>query len=270
MAEAQEGGGVRKFKREYGAELRAQIEVDRFFFAIFDSGCLYLTRDNAGKKISKSACSRRWFNSGQSRRPPRPRSADMRPRSAGRAAGDSAAARADGGARRSGWDAPQGQLPDRVQELLLGLHSRLAALEAASSGERSEVLQVRDEKKPFIPSLFSLACTNSVPSRRPSGSSRAESPRRALAQVRERLQAVEMEQAAARAEQRTLATSEAVLQLERDLLTPLGGGCWRPRAGGPSPKAVHAATPTAWRWRGSALSGSCGWWSVCRPVARCA
>ena len=40
-------------------------------------------------------------------------------------------------------------------------------------------------------------------------------------QVRERLQVLEMEQAAARAEQRTLATSEAVLQLERDVAQQL-------------------------------------------------
>jgi hypothetical protein len=39
--------------------------------------------------------------------------------------------------------------------------------------------------------------------------------------VRERLQVVEMEQAASRAEQRTLATSEAVLQLERDVAQQL-------------------------------------------------
>ena len=40
-------------------------------------------------------------------------------------------------------------------------------------------------------------------------------------QVRERLQVVEMEQSATRAEQRTLATSEAVLQLERDVAQQL-------------------------------------------------
>lgn len=70
----------------------------------------------------------------------RPRSADMRPRSAGRA---SAAARADDAARRSSWEAQQVHMSERVQELLLGLHSRIAALETAASSEKTEVHQAR-------------------------------------------------------------------------------------------------------------------------------
>ena len=46
-------------------------------------------------------------------------------------------------------------------------------------------------------------------------------PRAPRAQVRERLQLLEMDQSAARAEQRTLATTESVLQVERDVAQQL-------------------------------------------------
>ena len=168
--EMAEGVGVRKSKREYGAELRAQIEADRHYllircccmFTMLTRCCGFRQRKFLNQPVRPDGSildnldARRddEYSRFPNIRAPRiipepairggdarPRSADMRPRSAGRASG--AAARAEDPARRSGWEAQQGQLPDRVQELLLGLHSRLATLEAVASSERTEVHQAR-------------------------------------------------------------------------------------------------------------------------------